>query len=103
MLLIDPVTLSDFVLLMKKSWIILTDSGGVQEEAPSLVLGFSIKSKTERNEAINAGTVKLIGSKEKNISNWVSILCEDKHIYKKMSRAINPYGDGFSVNKILVL
>lgn len=93
--LIEPLDYEPFVHLMKKAYIIITDSGGVQEEAPSLgkpVL--VIRERTERPEAIRAGTVKLVGVNKQVIIKETIKLLDDKRAYLKMSRATNPYGDG---------
>ena len=93
--LIDPLEYEDFSLLMKKSYLILTDSGGIQEEAPALgVPVLVLRNETERPEAINAGCVKLVGTKKDNIvKNILELLdCEDS--YYKMAKSANPYGDG---------
>lgn len=99
--LIDPLTYPSFVYLMKKSYIILTDSGGIQEEAPSLGKPVLVmRNETERPEAVTAGTVKLVGSNSKNIVKGISSLLDNQKLYKKMSKAINPYGDGKATEKI---
>lgn len=100
--LIEPLEYAQFCSLMKKSHIILTDSGGVQEEAPSLGKPVLVlRDTTERPEAIEYGTVILVGTnKEKIISN-VQKLLNDKNEYKKMSEAINPYGDGLASKRIV--
>ena len=100
--LINPLSYTSFVYLMKKSTLILSDSGGVQEEAPSLGKPVLVlRSVTERVEAVKSGTVKLIGTKKEKIINEVSVLLENKHLSKKMSQAINPYGDGTASKKIV--
>jgi UDP-N-acetylglucosamine 2-epimerase (non-hydrolysing) len=101
-ILIEPMSYPDFVLLIKNSWLILTDSGGLQEEAPSLgVPVLVLRTETERKEAIDAGTVKLIGTEKKMIIKNVEKLYNNHEYYKKMSNAVNPYGDGNSVGRIL--
>lgn len=93
--LIEPLDYLPFVYLMKQSFIILTDSGGVQEEAPSLGKPVLVmRDTTERPEAVSAGTVELVGTDEKMIIDKVSRLLTDKEVYEKMSRSHNPYGDG---------
>lgn len=93
--LIEPLDYEPFVQLMKKAYIILTDSGGVQEEAPSLSKPVLVlREKTERPEAVAAGTVKLVGTDSRKIFQEASRLLSDQRYYKKMSRAVNPYGDG---------
>ena len=93
--LIEPLDYVPFCNLMKKSHIILTDSGGVQEEAPTLgVPVLVLRDETERPEAIEYGGVKLIGTDKFNIINTVQELLDNPETYNKMSKAINPYGDG---------
>lgn len=100
--LIDPVQYLPFVYLMKHAHIILTDSGGVQEEAPSLGKPVLVmRDKTERPEAIMAGTVKLVGTKADPIFDAVKLLVEDSKHYQSMSRAQNPYGDGEASGRIV--
>lgn len=100
--LIEPLSYPSFVYLMKKSYIILTDSGGIQEEAPSLGIPVLVmRNETERQEAVKAGTVKLVGTDKKNIVNEVSALLDNEISYSKMTRAINPYGDGKATEKII--
>jgi UDP-N-acetylglucosamine 2-epimerase (non-hydrolysing) len=100
--LIDPVDYKNFVYLMKQSHIILTDSGGVQEEAPSLGKPVLVmRNNTERPEAVAAGTVKLVGVDKTDIVNAVLQLVYNPNIYSKMSHAINPYGDGRASLRIL--
>ncbi len=92
---IEPLEYLDFVFLMEKSTIVLTDSGGIQEEAPGLGKPVLVmRNTTERPEALDAGTVKLVGTDYNKIVDNVSILLEDENEYNKMSRANNPYGDG---------
>ena len=93
--LIDPLDYVPFCTLMKKSHIILTDSGGVQEEAPALgVPVLVLRDETERPEAIEYGGVKLVGTNKNNIVSNVQELLDNNDVYQKMSKAINPYGDG---------
>lgn len=93
--LIPPQGYEEFIYLMKHSFIILTDSGGIQEEAPSLgVPVLVMRNTTERQEAVDAGTVKLIGVSQQNIVNAVSTLIEDQHAYRAMQDSENPYGLG---------
>jgi UDP-N-acetylglucosamine 2-epimerase (non-hydrolysing) len=100
--LIDPLSYPDFVYAMKKSYIILTDSGGVQEEAPSLGKPVLVmRDTTERPEAVEAGTVRLVGADKEKIFNGVSELLLDKRLYEKMSKLHNPYGDGKAVDRII--
>lgn len=92
---IEPLEYLSFVYLMEKSAIILTDSGGIQEEAPSLGKPVLVmRETTERPEALEAGTVKLVGTDCLRIVNEVSSLLENQEIYDKMSKSLNPYGDG---------
>lgn len=100
--LISPLDYEPFVYLMSKSYLILTDSGGIQEEAPSLGKPVLVmRDTTERPEAIDAGTVKLVGTNPNNIINEVSELLEDASAYNQMSRSHNPYGDGKACEKII--
>ncbi len=92
---IEPLEYLDFVFLMEKSSIVLTDSGGIQEEAPGLGKPVLVmRDTTERPEALDAGTVKLVGTDYNKIVNNVSLLLDDENEYNIMSRANNPYGDG---------
>jgi len=101
-LLIDPQAYEDFIWLMDKSKLIITDSGGVQEEAPSLGKPVLVmRNNTERPEAVNAGTVILVGTNHKKIVNETLLLLNDKNKYKKMSLLHNPYGDGKASERIL--
>jgi UDP-N-acetylglucosamine 2-epimerase (non-hydrolysing) len=87
---------------MNKSYIILTDSGGVQEEAPSLGKPVLVmRDITERTEGIEAGTAKIVGTDKEKIIRETLELLNDKSVYDKMAKAINPYGDGKSSEKIL--
>ena len=100
--LIDPLEYDSFVYLMSKSYMIVTDSGGIQEEAPSLCKPvLVIRETTERPEGIRAGCVKLIGTKRENIIKEVQILLNLKDEYDKMSKSASPYGDGKACKKIL--
>lgn len=99
---IEPVNYLEFVYLMEKSWIVLTDSGGIQEEAPSLGKPVLVmRDTTERPEALAAGTVKLVGTDYNLIVSEVSRLLEDVDYYNKMSHAVNPYGDGKACKRIV--
>lgn len=99
---IDPLEYLSFVYLMERSFIILTDSGGIQEEAPSLGKPVLVmRDTTERPEALKAGTVKLVGTNSEKIILEVSRLLEDKRYYDDISKAINPYGDGKSASRIV--
>ncbi len=101
-ILIEPLEYVPFVHLMKKACIILTDSGGIQEEAPSLGKPVLVmRDTTERPEGIEAGTVKLIGTDKDKIVNETVNLLPYSTEYEKMSRAINPYGDGKASERIV--
>jgi UDP-N-acetylglucosamine 2-epimerase (non-hydrolysing) len=100
--LIEPMDYEPFVYLLKHSYIVLTDSGGLQEEAPSLGIPVLVmREVTERPEAVNAGTVELVGAKKDRIIAGVSRLLVDSVHYSNMSRAHNPYGDGQACRRIL--
>lgn len=100
--LISPLDYLPFIYLMQHSYIILTDSGGVQEEAPSLGKPVLVmRDTTERPEAVEAGTVKLVGTDSKAIVNGLFELLTNQETYNKMSEAHNPYGDGMSCERIL--
>lgn len=99
---IEPLGYLSFVYLMEKSTIVLTDSGGIQEEAPGLGKPVLVmRDTTERPEALEAGTVKLVGTDKSKIVTEVSLLLDDCEYYELMSRAVNPYGDGFSSERIV--
>lgn len=98
---IEPLDYLPFVHLMSESYLVLTDSGGIQEEAPGLGIPVLVmRETTERPEAVSAGTVKLVGSCYQNIVEYVSMLLNDEGAYSKMSQSINPYGDGFASQRI---
>ena len=98
---IEPLEYLSFVYLMEKSTLVLTDSGGIQEEAPGLGKPVLVmRDTTERPEALEAGTVKLVGTDYDKIVGEVSTLLTDTAAYEKMSRAVNPYGDGAACKKI---
>ncbi len=100
--LIEPLTYLPFVYLMKRSHIILTDSGGIQEEAPSLGKPVLVlRDTTERPEALDAGTIKLVGTDKEKIVNETKKLLSDERIYEQMARAHNPFGDGKAAEKIV--
>ena len=100
--LVEPFQYEEFVYLMSRSYLILTDSGGIQEEAPSLGKPVLVmRDTTERPEAIAAGTVKLVGSDKKNIVKEVQYLLNNPKAYQDMSRSHNPYGNGNACKKIL--
>ena len=100
--LIKPLRYEQFVYLMHKSYFIITDSGGIQEEAPSMGKPVLVmRDATERPEALKAGTVKLVGTSTKKIVNEANALINDVALYKSMSSAYNPYGDGKASKKIV--
>ena len=99
---IEPLQYLEFVYLMEKSNVVLTDSGGIQEEAPGLGKPVLVmRNTTERPEALDAGTVKLVGTDHDLIVSEVSMLLEDQAYYDKMSQAVNPYGDGLACGRIV--
>lgn len=99
---IEPLEYLSFVYLMEKSTIVLTDSGGIQEEAPGLGKPVLVmRDTTERPEALEAGTVKLVGTDREKIFNEVSTLLDDAAAYAHMSQAVNPYGDGLACSRIV--
>ena len=101
-ILIEPQDYLPFVWLMNHAWLILTDSGGIQEEAPSLGKPVLVmRETTERPEAIDAGTVRLVGTDSQRIVDEVTRLLRDDEEYQRMSRAHNPYGDGRACERIL--
>ena len=100
--LIEPLEYQKFVHLMNQSTLILTDSGGVQEEAPSLGKPVLVmRDTTERPEAVEAGTVKLVGTNQQTIVNETMHLLNNSEAYQKMAYAHNPFGDGMASEKIL--
>ena len=102
MFFIEPLEYLSFVYLMEKSTIVLTDSGGIQEEAPGLGKPVLVmRDTTERPEALDAGTVKLVGTDYGKIVGEVSVLLDDPEAYRKMSQAVNPYGDGKACARIV--
>lgn len=99
---IEPLDYLDFVYLMSRSYIVLTDSGGIQEEAPGLGKPVLVmRDTTERPEALDAGTVRLVGTDYDKILNDVSALLDDRNHYETMSHAVNPYGDGKACPRIV--
>lgn len=99
--IIEPLEVIDFHNFLNQSYMILTDSGGIQEEAPSLGKPVLVmRDTTERPEGIEAGTLELVGTEEENIYRNFKKLLEDEEEYKKMSNASNPYGDGFACKRI---
>lgn len=100
--LLDPVQVQDMHNLMAKSYLVLTDSGGLQEEAPSLgkpVL--VVRNETERPEAVQAGTVKVVGTDLERVFSETALLLDNRTEYEKMARSVNPYGDGHASERIL--
>ncbi len=99
--IIEPLEVIDFHNFMARSYLILTDSGGIQEEAPSLGKPVLVmRDTTERPEGVKAGTLKLVGTSEDKIYNTFKLLLENKEEYEKMSKATNPYGDGTACKQI---
>ena len=99
--IIEPLDVLDFHNFQARSYLILTDSGGIQEEAPSLGKPVLVmRDTTERPEGIQAGTLKLVGTEEESIYNNFKLLLENEEEYAKMSNASNPYGDGFACKRI---
>ena len=99
--LIEPLEVLDFHNFLAKAYLILTDSGGIQEEAPSLGKPVLVlRDTTERPEGLEAGTLKLVGTEEENIYNNIKLLLDNYIEYEKMSKASNPYGDGFASKRI---
>lgn len=102
MFFIEPLEYLSFVYLMEKSTIVLTDSGGIQEEAPGLGKPVLVmRDTTERPEALEAGTVKLVGTDYDKIVSEVSMLLDDQEYYERMSKAVNPYGDGMACGRVI--
>jgi UDP-N-acetylglucosamine 2-epimerase (non-hydrolysing) len=100
--LLEPLSYVPFVDLMRRAHLIITDSGGIQEEAPSLGKPVLVlREKTERPEAVDAGTVKLVGTDERAIVREASALLDDVEAYSAMTRAHNPYGDGHACERIV--
>ena len=100
--LIEPLDYQPFTNLLARSYLVLSDSGGIQEEAPALGKPVLVlRDTTERPEAVKAGTVKLVGTDSEAIFNSTCRLLEEEHLYKKMSEAINPYGDGLAAQRII--
>ena len=104
MFFIEPLEYLAFLYLMEKSTLVLTDSGGIQEEAPGLGKPVLVmRDTTERPEALEAGTVKLVGTDYDKITNEVAALLENREYYERMSKAVNPYGDGKACGRIVEL
>ena len=99
---IEPLEYLEFVYLMERSAVVLTDRGGIQEEAPGLGKPVLVmRDTTERPEALEAGTVKLVGTNYGEIVGELSLLLDDKEAYEKMARSANPYGDGKACERIV--
>ncbi len=99
---IEPLDYFEFVMMMERCYLVLTDSGGVQEEAPGLGKPVLVmRDTTERPEAVDAGTVKLVGTDYDKIVNQMSLLLDSEEAYLSMSRAVNPYGDGHACERIV--
>lgn len=100
--LIPPIDVEDMHNIMDRSFLVMTDSGGLQEEAPACgVPVLVLRTETERPEAVAAGTVKIVGVEEENIVREAKLLIEDQEEYKKMAHAVNPYGDGLASRRIV--
>jgi len=100
--LLPPLSYQSFVRLMERSYLILTDSGGIQEEAPSLGKPVLVLRKiTERPEALEAGTVRVVGTEKEEIVSEVALLLDNKDEYEKMAKAVNPYGDGLARQRVV--
>jgi UDP-N-acetylglucosamine 2-epimerase (non-hydrolysing) len=99
--LITPLSYVPFVDLMRRAYLLITDSGGIQEEGPSLGKPILVlREKTERPEAVQAGTVKLVGTDEERIVHEAAVLLDDCRAYNEMARVHNPYGDGWASARI---
>lgn len=99
---IEPLEVIDFHNIVARSYLVLTDSGGIQEEAPALNIPVLVmRDTTERPEGVLAGTLRLIGTKEESIYNAFKELLQNAELYEKMSKALNPYGDGFASKRIV--
>ena len=100
--LIDPLDVEDMHNLMAKSYLVMTDSGGLQEEAPACgVPVLVLRTETERPEAVEAGTVKVVGVDKEDIYREAFILLTNSEKYQKMAQAVNPYGDGYASERIV--
>jgi UDP-N-acetylglucosamine 2-epimerase (non-hydrolysing) len=99
--LIEPLSYVPFVDLMRRAYLLITDSGGIQEEGPSLGKPILVlREKTERPEAVQAGTVKLVGTSREDIVRHAAELLENQESYEAMARVHNPYGDGHASGRI---
>ncbi len=102
--LVDPLDYQDMAMVMKKCYMVMTDSGGLQEEAPALNKPVLVlRETTERQEGVDAGTLKLVGTNEQDIFDSATELLENKTVYSKMANSHNPYGDGKSANRIVTI
>ena len=100
--LIEPLDVEDMHNLMARSYLVMTDSGGLQEEAPACgVPVLVLRTETERPEAVEAGTVRVVGVDEDDIFNNAKVMFTDRTVYEKMAKAVNPYGDGHASEKII--
>jgi UDP-N-acetylglucosamine 2-epimerase (non-hydrolysing) len=100
--LIEPLDYAHFIWLMNKSYVVLTDSGGLQEEAPALGKPVLVmRDVTERQEGIDSGTALLVGTDKDKIINSLSLLLTDQSAYEKMAKAVSPYGDGTACGRIV--
>lgn len=100
--LCEPLDYGPFVAAMKRSWLILTDSGGVQEEAPALGKPVLVlRDATERPEAVREGVVELVGTRRHDIVDRVSALLDDEDAYRRMAKGSSPYGDGAAAERIV--
>jgi UDP-N-acetylglucosamine 2-epimerase (non-hydrolysing) len=100
--LTQPMSYEPFIWLMQHAYLVLTDSGGIQEEAPSLGKPVLVmRDTTERPEAVEAGTVRLVGADRQEIVQHTQTLIDDTAIYEKMSQAHNPYGDGNACQRVI--
>ena len=100
--LIEPLDVEDMHNLMARSYLVMTDSGGLQEEAPACgVPVLVLRTETERPEAVEAGTVKVVGVDEDDIYNNAKVMLTDRAVYEKMAKAVNPYGDGHASERII--
>lgn len=101
-ILVEPLDYEPFANLMQRSYLVLTDSGGLQEEAPALGKPVLVlRENTERPEAVSAGTVKLVGTKREDIYQTTRLLLTDDDVYRNMAQAVNPYGDGQASRRII--
>ncbi len=99
--LIEPLDVPDFHNYLARSYLVLTDSGGIQEEAPSLGKPVLVmRDTTERPEGVEAGTLRLVGTREEDVYFWCRKLLNDQTEYEHMAKAVNPYGDGFACKRI---